>query len=169
MSAFLTLLYVRFKPYFKQTLAVFITIVVLYVTYFAYKRFYIPAKESKNGKLRKSGNQDITIMMFHVDWCPHCRRALPEWKTFSDEYNKKQVNGHKIVCVDYDCTNDSHAVNKDVIEKLINKHDIKQYPTVFALVPQPGGTEMRVDYDAKVSKDNLEKFVVNISSDYINT
>ena len=125
----------------------------------------MPSKEAnkfKNVANASATGNAITIFMFHVDWCPHCKKAMPEWQMFRDEYHGKQVNGYQISCIDLDCTN----ANEPTIKTAMDKYGIKQYPTVLALVPDSNGTEVRVDYDARVKKVNLEKFVISVSTEH---
>jgi len=165
MSAFLNLLYSRFKLYLPYAYIVIALVLVIVISIYVYKNVYLPKKEK--GKFQNVANANptgkiITIYMFHVDWCPHCKKTMPEWNMFKDEYNGKQVNGYQISCLDLDCTN----ANDPTIKPVMDKYKIKQYPTVIALVPGQDGKEIRVDYDASVKKANLEKFVVSVSTEH---
>jgi thiol-disulfide isomerase/thioredoxin len=105
------------------------------------------ANASSKGKV-------IQIYMFHVDWCPHCKNALPEWKLFSDEYDGKQINGYAISCAEINCTDDTSPN----INAFIERYNIESYPTIKAVV----GDNV-VEFDAKVTHRNLEKFVQSMS------
>lgn len=164
MSVFLNLLYSRFKSYLPFAYAAIALLLVILISSYVYKQIYLPKKEQKKFEDVANANPNgkiITVYMFHVDWCPHCKKAMPEWNMFRDEYNGKQVNGYKISCIDIDCTNASDPK----IKVAMDKHDIKQYPTVIALVPGANGTETRVDYDASVKKKNLEKFIISVGTE----
>lgn len=101
--------------------------------------------------VEKYGNAiENKVLMFHVDWCPHCKKALPEWNLFKSEYNNKTIDSKKISVVEYDLTNSSDPNNK----KLIEKYNIEGYPTVIF---DKGGEF--VELDVKVTKDNLVDFV----------
>jgi thiol-disulfide isomerase/thioredoxin len=100
-------------------------------------------------------NRTATIMFFHVDWCPHCKTAKPQWDDFKNTYNGKQINGYKLKCAEVDCTNDSKDEN---IAALINEYDIQSYPTV-KLVIDGGET---IEFDSKITKDSLHKFVTTV-------
>lgn len=164
MSVFLNLLYSRFKSYLPYAYGAIALLLVILISTYVYKKIYLPKKEQR--KFQDVANSTptgkiITVYMFHVDWCPHCKKAMPEWQMFRDEYNNKQVNGYQISCIDLDCTNASDPKIKPVMDK----YDIKQYPTVIALLAGSGGKEIRVDYDASVKKANLEKFVLSVSTE----
>jgi thiol-disulfide isomerase/thioredoxin len=164
MSAFLNLIFVRLRPLLIKLIPVIFIAVILGVVYYAYNKIYVPKKQNKKFQDVANANptgRTITVMMFHVDWCPHCKRALPEWNMFSTEYNGKQVNGYKIECIEYDSTN----ADDPKIKRLLDEYKIKQYPTVIASVPSADGKDLRVDFEAKVSKKNLETFVVSVATE----
>ena len=164
MSAFLKLLYSRFRSYFPMIYAIVMALIAVAASYYAYNYLYLPSQQSKVFKdvANSSPNgRTITVFFFHVDWCPHCKKALPEWRTFSDQYHDKQMNGYQIECKAVDCTKDKDPN----IKLMVDKYEIKQYPTVIAVLPGPGGKEQRVDYEAKVKSDYLEKFVNSVSTE----
>ncbi len=110
-------------------------------------------------------NRTATIMMFHVDWCPHCKTALPEWNNFKDAYNGQQINGYKLKCVAVNCTVDSPLTDADKkttdeqnVASLIKKYNIESYPTI-KLVIDGGET---VEFDSKITKNSLHKFVTTV-------
>lgn len=88
-----------------------------------------------------------TIRMFKVDWCPHCKKALPEFQSVQDEFNGKVVNGYKLnfVVVDGEDPNN---------ESMVNEYKIQGYPTV--VLTKDG---KNIEYDAKVDKPTLIKFI----------
>jgi thiol-disulfide isomerase/thioredoxin len=104
--------------------------------------------------------KDITITLYYVDWCPHCKTAKPEWKMFMDEYNNTTVNGYKIVCNELNCTDDTDVK----IQQSLKAKNIDSFPTIRAVMPDSNGKEMTIRFDSKTSKKNLEKFVLSISS-----
>ena len=55
-----------------------------------------------------------TIRMFKVDWCPHCKKAQPDFQAVTDEYNGKVVNGYKLnlVVVDGEDSANEALVNE---------------------------------------------------------
>lgn len=164
MSAFLNLIFIRLKRYYRILVAVAVVAIIAAIVHYAYKRIYLPKKKDAVFKDVANANPTgrvITIMMCHVDWCPHCKRALPEWKMFSTEYNGKLVSGYKIDCKEYDCTN----ADDPKISKILDEYKIKQYPTVIAIVPSEDGKELRVDFEAKVAKKNLETFVISVATE----
>jgi len=167
MSAFIDLLYVRFKKYLPMVYGTLLFVLVAGISYYVYYRYYLPSKTEKVFKDVANANptgRAITIFMFHVDWCPHCKKATPEWQMFSDQYNNSSLNGYKIECRDVDCTNSDDPVVKSMVEK----YSLKQYPTVIAVVPGNDGKETRVDYEAKVKKQYLDQFVSSLTTENSN-
>ena len=161
-SVDLLLSYVR-AYYFRIMIAV-LFVVFAVVGFYAFKQFY-PSTSSSN-KFTDVANvtptgKEITITMYHVVWCPHCKKALPDWKRFTDEYNGKNVNGSKIVCVDLDCTDNKDPKIKNLLEK---EPIIDSFPTVRGVMMGNDGKEITIQYKSKITKENLEKFVLSISS-----
>lgn len=158
MPSFIEFIKTKIAPY--SFLLSILVIVIIFVLISVYAYFYIYKKEQTNNKNRfndvsnkSDSNDEITILFFHVDWCPHCTNAKPKWKSFCDNNNGKIVNKYKVVCSaeGIDCTDD---------EEIVQKYKIQSYPTIIAYK----GAK-RYDYDAGVEKKNLEKFVKYIAND----
>ena len=97
----------------------------------------------------------VDIMLFTVDWCPHCKKAAPEWTAFSDKYNGKILNGYEVHCVQHDCTNTEDTK----VAQMVSDYNIDSYPTVILF--KAGD---RYDFDANVKSDNLAKFVESVTA-----
>lgn len=164
MSALLTLIYFRIKRFLPMIYGSLFLAVVAGVCYYIYVNIYLPklnTRKFQDVANANSSNGGITIFMFHVDWCPHCKKALPEWNMFSDRYNGTFLNGYQIECKSVDCTESEDPAIKNVI----TKYKLQQYPTIIAILPSVNGKEMRVDYDAKVKKEYLDKFISSITTE----
>jgi hypothetical protein len=49
---------------------------------------------------------------------------------------------------------------------MLEKYNLEYFPTIKGVLPDTvSGKELVVDYDAKVTSGNLEKFVMSLSSD----
>jgi thiol-disulfide isomerase/thioredoxin len=90
-----------------------------------------------------------TMMLFTVDWCPHCKTALPEWTEMKSEYEGKTINGYTIVFEEYNCTNETPQ-----IESLMDKYNIEGYPTIKLIKDN-----QVIEYDAKPTKTTMETFL----------
>jgi thiol-disulfide isomerase/thioredoxin len=103
------------------------------------------------------GDKDAILYFFHVDWCPHCKSALPEWKSFLESgFNGREIGDYKLVCKEIDCTNED---NSEVMT-YINKYKISSFPTVKLL--KDGEV---YDFEAKIKENSLEQFVEAILSE----
>jgi len=89
------------------------------------------------------------ILMFSVDWCPHCKTAKPEWESLKQEYQGKTINGYSLIFTDVNCTNETPE-----IEKLMNTYKVEGFPTIKLL--KDGKI---IEYDAKPTKDTLVQFL----------
>jgi hypothetical protein len=96
-----------------------------------------------------SKNSQAELILFSVDWCPHCKKAQPIWNELKSDYENKSINGYTILFTEINCTNESPEV-----EKMINKYKIEGYPTIKLL--KDGNV---IEYDAKPNKATLEQFL----------
>jgi thiol-disulfide isomerase/thioredoxin len=133
-----------------KTLAIIALVVILLVT-----ALYMYNKQTTTQQMRENfenGTDDkrtAELMLFTVDWCPHCKTAKPEWEQLKAEYKDKKINGYKVIFTDVDCTKETPQV-----EKLMNTYKIEGYPTIKLL--KDGQV---IDFDAKPTKDTLVKFL----------
>jgi len=102
-----------------------------------------------DGEVPRGSSQDAEIMFFYANWCPHCKAAKPHWQEIKDEYEGKEVNGYTLVFTEVDCTEETPEVKDKTSE-----YDIEGYPTIKLV--KDGQV---VDYDAKPTKETLEKFI----------
>ena len=163
MSRLLQTIYSRvFKPYKFVILFVSILIIFLLVSIYVYKAFYAKTTNRQFSDVTNTSPDGlvITIYFFNVDWCPHCTKSLPEWNNFSSAYHNKTVNGYKIMCINQNSTKD----DEPQIKGMLQRYNIESYPTVKAIKPDTNGKEMVIDYDARVTNANLEKFVQSITN-----
>ena len=106
----------------------------------------------EDGEVKAGSSKDAEIMFFYANWCPHCKAAKPHWEELKEEYQGKNINGYTLVFTDIDCTEET----PDVKEKT-NEYEIEGYPTIKLV--KDGQV---VDYDAKPTKDTLEKFITTV-------
>jgi len=128
--------------------------VFLLVAYMIYKQ-YAPSNTAFNanregaGQANTAGNSTATLMLFYVDWCPHCKTAKPEWDALKAEYETKTINGYTIVFEEHNCT-----VEGPETEKLMDKYKIEGYPTIKLIKDN-----QVIEYDAKPTKSTMEQFL----------
>lgn len=138
------------RPYYYYIIAAVVLIIFVLVAYYGYTKFAADQKNKfKDVANANRRNKETIIYFFHVDWCPHCKKALPEWKKFVASHNNKEINGYKLKCIDMDCTSET----SDITE-YINKYKIDSYPTVKLI--RDGNV---IDFDSKITGTSLEQFV----------
>jgi thiol-disulfide isomerase/thioredoxin len=97
-----------------------------------------------------TGNDNkAELILFSVDWCPHCKTAKPEWESLKTDYEGKTINGYTIIFTEYNCTTESAET-----EQLMNKFKIEGYPTVKLIKDN-----QVIEYDAKPTKATMEQFL----------
>jgi len=94
-------------------------------------------------------NKEAIVYFFHVDWCPHCKTAQPEWDAFKTQYDSIEINGYDIKCIDINCTEESSDV-----KYLMNQYKIESYPTVKLVLD-----DRTIDFDSKITRTSLTSFV----------
>lgn len=161
MSKFVSTVYNYIRPLTKYAWLLVVVVLIVLVGYYGYSRFAKPIiskdiyKDVANANTR---GKNADIYFFHVDWCPHCKKAAPEWQKFQSEYNGKSVNGYTIITHDIDCTADSANNTDTTIASLIEKYDIQGYPTI-KITTDDGKT---IDFESKITQKSLETFVNNV-------
>ena len=145
------------SPYYYYIISIIVLVIFLYVTYYAYYNIY---KKSEPNKFKDVANvnrrnKEVTVFFFHVDWCPHCKKALPEWNTFKAQNDGKQINGYLVKCVDLNCTNETSDITR-----AINEYNIDSYPTVKMLKEN-----QKIEFDSKITSTALDSFVVTMLND----
>ena len=150
MAGFIELFNKFTKPYVHYIFILSMVLLFTYAGYYGYSKY----KEQFEGRFSDVANANqnngvATIFMFHVNWCPHCKKAMPEWEKFIEKYDSKEINGYKIKCVDIDCTKESSDITS-----AIQKYNIESYPTIKML----RGEEV-IEFDSKITDNTLGQFV----------
>ena len=97
----------------------------------------------------QNSNKTATLMLFYVDWCPHCKSAKPERDSRKAEDDGKSVNGYTVTFVEHNCTNESSEITQ-----LMDKYNIEGYPTIKLIKDN-----QVIEYDAKPTKSTMEQFI----------
>ncbi len=137
------------KPLDKYILTVILAIVFIIAGYYGYDWFAQPIIENLGTDDLANDNRrisDAEILFFYADWCPHCKRAKPEWDDFAKNFDSKTMGFNKIKCTGVDCTEGDSP--------LIQEYSVDGYPTV--ILRKDGENNA---YDGKISADNLKNFV----------
>jgi thiol-disulfide isomerase/thioredoxin len=103
----------------------------------------------EHATINNNSNKSANLMLFYVDWCPHCKTAKPEWEALKSEYEGKSINGYMVIFTEYNCTEESAEVSK-----LMDKYNIEGYPTIKLIKDN-----QVIEYDAKPTKSTMEQFL----------
>lgn len=160
MAKLVDYLSLKLKPYYYYILIISIVIVFILATIYAYYNYNtsknLNSKKFDDVANKSNRSNNIEIMMFHVDWCPHCKKALPDWVSFCNYYNQREINGYVINCdaTGKNCTDETNPE----ISTTISKYNIKSYPTVILFKE-----DKRYDFDAKLTRSSLEQFIESVT------
>lgn len=149
MSQFTDLLKKYIRPYYNYIITLLIVVILLLVAYFVLKRYNLFENFDVANDSDKQGSACV-IYFFHADWCPHCKKALPEWESFKQTNDGKMINGYKINCVDVNCTNEDDANTT----QLINKFNVEGYPTIKMLKDSKV-----IDFESRITTSSLNSFL----------
>jgi thiol-disulfide isomerase/thioredoxin len=138
------------KMNLKNVLMIFLAIVLIIVIYYIYTKYFSNGlgKTIENME-NQSSDKAAELMLFHVDWCPHCKTAKPEWDQVKDEYQNKSINGYKVMFNEINCTDETPEK-----VKMIETYKIEGYPTIKLVKDN-----QVIDFDAKPTKETLTKFL----------
>lgn len=103
---------------------------------------HLASSSSSNGK-------QAELLLFYVDWCPHCKTAKPAWDEIKAQYENKTINGYTVIFTEINCTEETAEV-----EEMMNKYSIEGFPTIKLL--KDGQI---IEYDAKPTKSTLDQFL----------
>jgi thiol-disulfide isomerase/thioredoxin len=144
-------------PYYYYIITIVVLIIFLLIIYFSYNSIYKKLNKNKFTDVANSNirNREATVYFFHVDWCPHCKKALPEWNKFKVDNNGKEINGYIVNCVEMNCTNETSDITR-----AINEYNIDSYPTVKMLKDN-----QKIEFDSKITSTALNSFVVTMLND----
>ena len=154
MSSLTEILTKYVKPHYYKILIGVVFIIFTMAGLYAFNNYKKNKKSEKKNKFSDVANAtmrepEIIIYFFHVDWCPHCKTAMPEWKRFKKSYDGKVLNGYDLKCVEYNCTEETSEVTA-----MINKYKLEGYPTVKMI--KDGQV---IEFDSKITNNALEQFV----------
>jgi thiol-disulfide isomerase/thioredoxin len=128
-------------------------ILLIYVGYVVYSQYATNktafTANRENVPIDQNSNHTATLMLFYVDWCPHCKTAKPEWEALKSEYEGKSINGYTLSFVEYNCTEETAEVSQ-----LMDKYKIEGYPTIKLIKDN-----QVIEYDAKPTKSTMEQFL----------
>lgn len=140
-------------------LFVVITIALLiWAIVFVYKKYLVPKMNPTYAANKEfvdtdEDEKEAEVLIFTVDWCPYCKKAMPVWNKFKEEYEGKTIHGYTLYFKTINCTDENDAEVKD----LLNKYNIEGYPTIKLIKDgEP------ITFDAKPEIKTLESFLQTV-------
>jgi thiol-disulfide isomerase/thioredoxin len=134
---------------------VILTILLILIIVYFYNQYTASTKDTTNvykinrENMHKGGGNKAELILFYVDWCPHCKTAKPEWESLKTDYEGKSINGYTVIFTEYNCTTESTQV-----QELISKFKIEGYPTIKLIKDN-----QVIEYDAKPTKATMQEFL----------
>jgi thiol-disulfide isomerase/thioredoxin len=138
---------------FKTFGIIIVFFIMLFLGYYFYKK-YVDSKTNfhanrENIPNDENSNKTATLMLFYVDWCPHCKTAKPEWENLKSEYDGQMINGYTVTFEEYNCTNETSDISE-----MLDKYSIEGFPTIKLIKDN-----QIIEYDAKPTKTTMEQFL----------
>ena len=103
-----------FSKFIKKHSCLVISVLALFIIILSLQNAGILPENYTN---INSNSNEPTIALFSATWCGHCKKLMPEWKKFENQYNNKD----NILIVNIDSDD-----NKDIVKK----HGVKGFPTI---------------------------------------
>jgi thiol-disulfide isomerase/thioredoxin len=134
----------------KFLMIMFLSIVFIGLAVYVYNNYIVPRMQPsyiENKELQEDVVEDkeAELYFFYGEWCPYCKKAMPEWQQFKNEYENKKVNNTTIYFREIDTEKD---------EKTTDQFDVKGVPTIKLVI-----NNQVIEYDADVKYDTLVEFV----------
>ena len=101
-------------------LGILLVLYIIHNTYFTKEGF-----ESAPEDLDSVISSKKSIVLFHADWCGHCKKFMPAWDKLSKKWNEKQ---DKVQFVKVECGN---AKENEAHKEIMKKYSIQGYPTIM--------------------------------------
>jgi thiol-disulfide isomerase/thioredoxin len=132
----------------KFWMILFLVVVFVALVIYLYRTYMKQPEYIENDEFKDDGtleNEEVTVILFYTNWCPHCKKAKPVWNKFKADYDGREVNGKVLRFQDIDCEKE---------EEIANQYKISGYPTIKMVKK-----DEVVEYDAKPDYDTLRQFV----------
>lgn len=148
--------YLSWKLFFIIVTIALLIAAIIYV----YKNYLVPKMNptyapNKEFVDKDDDDREAEIMIFTVDWCPYCKKAIPVWDKFQKEYEGRKINGYTLYFRTINCTDENDAEVKD----LLNRYNIDGYPTIKLIKDgEP------ISFDAKPEFETLQQFLQTVLS-----
>lgn len=133
----------------KALLILVISLIFLALAIYVYITYVTPKLKPQYAEnkefIQKTETSEAELYFFFTEWCPHCKKAKPEWQKLKDEFADKKVNNTTVYFREIDC---------DKNEEVADKFKVDGYPTI-KLVKEG----QIIEYDAKPNYDTMVEFL----------
>tara|TARA_Y200000002_G_C22494223_1_gene584330 strand:- start:14 stop:541 length:528 start_codon:yes stop_codon:yes gene_type:complete len=93
-------------------------------------------------------HNELVIVLFYVDWCPHCVSTKPEWEKLVNNMNNTEVNGNKVV------VSACNAEGSELEQNFAKENNVQGFPTIKVIKENDV-----VEYNGARNAEALEEFV----------
>ena len=120
------------------------------IVLFLIHKFYLSKEgfESSPEELENNISGQKTLVLFHADWCGHCKTLMPIWDETSGEINESETDARliKVNCGD--------PQNNEQHKMLMEKYSIQGYPTIKIF--ENGNVK---EYEGPRTKEGIKEFL----------
>ena len=88
--------------------------------------------ESTPEELEENVAAKKSMVLFHADWCGHCKKLMPQWDQLSSKWNDTQ---DEVQFIKVECGNPKE---NEEHRKIMEKYNIQGYPTIYTFENGPG-------------------------------
>jgi protein disulfide-isomerase-like protein len=88
-----------------------------------------------------------TAVLFHANWCGHCKKFMPTWEKVSSEVDETSP----VVLASFDCSESSEDKN---VQEVMKKYNVKGFPSV--LLFENGEIK---EFEQERNESNLKSFL----------
>ena len=140
----------------KFTIIIIVSAILIAVALWVYTTYVSPKLQPSfvpNKEFVPQGT-DVTnaeIYFFCVDWCPHCKKAMPVMEKIKEKYKDNKING---VQLSFKFINgDKQEADITSFEK---EHNVKVegFPTIYLVKG-----EQIIEYDADPNENTMTEFL----------
>jgi protein disulfide-isomerase-like protein len=141
---------IRFLMKPKNIYKVLVLLAVLSILYLIRNRFFEKEGFTSSAEdFEKEIAGKKALVLFHADWCGHCKKFIPEWNEISKIVKDKTDD---VMLVKVEC---GDASNNKKHSEIMKKYSIKGYPTIVSFETSGNHSE----YDGDRSKDGILQFL----------
>lgn len=109
------------------------------------------SKPMELNNLTEAPNPDdntVVIVLFYVEWCPHCVSTKPVWEEAVKKHNNTTINGKNVKVQACNCE------GSEVEQSVARDNNIQGYPTIKAITQN--GVE---EHNGSRSLEDIETFI----------